>query len=70
MIKAPKWCSDAVPVRVGWKDPRTGEILKVQGFSEEQLAEWHAASQSSEPQPVFLAEEVVEESDVEESQDD
>jgi len=68
MIKAPKWCSDAVPVKAGWSDPRTGELLKVQNFSHEQIAEWHAAASGSAPQPVFLTEEVVE--DVEESEDD
>jgi hypothetical protein len=49
MIKAPKWCSNAVPVRAGWKDPVTGEILKVQNFSEAHIAEWHA---SKNPAPV------------------
>ena len=70
MIKAPKWCKNAVPVKAGWSDARTGEVLKVQNFSHEQIAEWHAASQVSSPksQPVFLAEEVVEE--VERSEDD
>ena len=68
MIKAPKWCKEAVPVKAGWSDARTGELLKSQGFSESQIAEWHAASQGSAPQPVFLAQEVVE--DVEESEDD
>jgi hypothetical protein len=51
MIKAPKWCSDAVPVKSGWSDPRTGEVLKVQNFSESEIAEWHS-SKSPAPAPV------------------
>lgn len=63
MIKAPKWCSDAVPVKAGWSDPRTGELLKVQNFSHEEIAEWHAAKNPA-PAPAPVVE------DVEEPEDD
>ena len=63
MIKAPKWCKDAVPAKSGWKDARTGELLKSQGFSESQIAEWHEAAEGPSPQPVFLAGEVEEPED-------
>lgn len=57
MIKAPKWCSNAVPSRAGWLDPYTGEVLKVQNFSKKQIAEWH---ESKNPAPVKRKLEVVE----------
>lgn len=57
MIKAPKWCSNAVPSRAGWLDPHTGEVLKVQNFSKEQIAEW---KRSKDPAPVKVEPEVVE----------
>ena len=25
--KAPDWMPDAIPTELGWKDPRTGEII-------------------------------------------
>ena len=28
MIQPPNWKKDAIPARNGWKDPKTGEILK------------------------------------------
>lgn len=58
MIKAPKWCRDAVPVKAGWSDPKTGELLKVQNFSQEEIAEWHGVSK---PEPAPEPEQVVEE---------
>jgi hypothetical protein len=57
MIKAPKWCSNAVPSRAGWLDPYTGEVLKMQNFSKEQIAEWHEAKN---PTPVKKKPKVVE----------
>lgn len=54
MIKAPKWCGDAVPVKSGWADPRTGEVLKVQNFSASEIAEWKS-SKSPAPSPAPVA---------------
>ena len=51
MIKAPKWCSNAVPSRAGWLDPYTGEVLKMQNFSKEQLAEWHESKNPATVKP-------------------
>lgn len=58
MIKAPKWCSNAVPSRAGWLDPYTGEVLKIQNFSKEQIAEWH---DDKNPPPAPVMESPVEE---------
>lgn len=60
MIKAPKWCKDAVPVKAGWSDARTGELLKVQNFSHEEIAEWHGAKN---PAPAPVVEDVEESGD-------
>ena len=43
MIKAPGWCSHAVPTTRGWKHPRTSEILKRRSISQAEIDEWHAA---------------------------
>ena len=51
MIKAPGWCSHAVPTTRGWKHPRTSEILKRRAISEAEIAAWHAG-QSGTPAPV------------------
>ncbi len=61
MIKAPKWCRDAVPAKAGWKDARTGELLKVQNFSHEEIAEWHASKNPAPVAPVVEEEEDSEE---------
>ena len=39
-IKAPKWCSNAVPTSRGWTDPVTGEVYKSGGFTQEQISTW------------------------------
>ena len=62
MIKAPKWCKDAVPVKAGWSDPRTGELLKVQNFSHEEIAEWHGVKNPA-PAPAPVVEDVEESGD-------
>ena len=51
MIKAPGWCSHAVPTTRGWKHPRTSEILKRRSISEAEIVAWHAG-QSGTPAPV------------------
>lgn len=43
MIKAPKWCSDAVPVTSkGWVSP-SGELMASSRFTQAQVDEWHNA---------------------------
>jgi len=43
MIKAPKWCSDAVPVASkGWVSPK-GELMVSSRFTQAQVDEWHNA---------------------------
>lgn len=41
MLKAPKWLKDAKPTTLGWTHPVSGELLKSQRFTAEQVAEWH-----------------------------
>jgi hypothetical protein len=37
MIKAPKWCSNAVPTKRGWENPTTGELYVAKRFTQEQI---------------------------------
>jgi len=43
MIKAPNWCSNAIPTARGWEDPVTGEVYVSARFTQEQLAEYNEA---------------------------
>jgi len=43
MIKAPNWCSNAIPTARGWEDPVTGEVYVSARFTQEQLDEYNAA---------------------------
>jgi len=44
MIKAPKWCGDAVPVASkGWVSP-SGELLVSSRFTQAQVDEWYGNS--------------------------
>jgi hypothetical protein len=46
MIKAPKWCSDAVPVAAkGWVSPK-GELMVSSRFTQAQVDEWYAATET------------------------
>lgn len=58
MIKAPGWCSHAIPTTRGWKHPRTSEILKKRAIHPHDIAAWHRAN-GSEPtaEPVAPLEE-------------
>ena len=40
MLKAPRWCAQAVPTSRGWEDPTTGELFVARRFSEEQITEF------------------------------
>ena len=44
MIKAPKWCGDAIPVASkGWVSP-SGELLVSSRFTQAQVDEWYGNS--------------------------
>jgi hypothetical protein len=42
-IKPPSWAKNAIPTLNGWKDPRSGELLKSTNISQEQIAEYTGA---------------------------
>lgn len=42
-IKAPAWCSNAIPTANGWEDPNTGEVYVSARFTQEQLDEYNVA---------------------------
>ena len=44
MIKAPKWCSQAVPTPRGWVDPITGELFISKRFSQLEIDEFNSQS--------------------------
>lgn len=52
-IKAPAWCSNAIPTHNGWEDPDTGELYVSSGFSQTQIDEFFGVT-PAEPdwQPV------------------
>jgi hypothetical protein len=54
-IKAPKWCSNAVPTSRGWTDPVTGEVYKSGGFTQEQIDEFNGVAEviTEVPEPVI-----------------
>jgi len=60
MIKAPGWCSHAVPTLRGWKHPRTSEILKKRSISQAEIDEWYAAQDGVAPAPEPVADPVEE----------
>ena len=46
MIKAPKWCSDAVPVASkGWVSPK-GELMSSSRFTQAQVDEWYGTTET------------------------
>jgi len=46
MIKAPKWCSDAVPVAAkGWVSPK-GELMVSSRFTQAQVDDWYGATET------------------------
>ena len=51
-INGPK---GAVPTTRGWENPKTGELLKSQRISEDQIAEWNEAVNPT-PKPQVLRE--------------
>ena len=71
-IKPPSWAKNAIPTSVGWKDPRSGELLKATRLSQSDIDEYLGVSAPKPtpapppppaPEPVEVEEDVVEEDD-------
>jgi len=53
MIKPPPYCKDAQPTPIGWRNPRTREILSVRKLSQKDIDEYIASTMTdSTVQPV------------------
>ena len=48
-ITPPNYQKDAIPTARGWTHPRTGELLKAQKLSEQQIAEYNGDVVTSAP---------------------
>jgi hypothetical protein len=52
-IKPPPYCPNAQPTPIGWRDPRTREILAVRKLSQKDIDEYIASTmEDSKVQPV------------------
>jgi len=52
-IKPPPYCKDAQPTPIGWRNPRTREILSVRKLSQKDIDEYIASTmEDSKVQPV------------------
>ena len=51
MIKPPSYKRNAVPSPRGWRHPRTGELLKKQKLTQEQIDEYLGLGTVSAPEP-------------------
>ena len=51
MIKPPSYKKNAVPSPRGWRHPRTGELLKKQKLTQEQIDEYLGLGTVSAPEP-------------------
>ena len=60
MIKPPSYKKNAVPSPRGWRHPRTGELLKKQKLTQEQIDEYLGVGSEPEPEVVEIEEEVQE----------
>ena len=59
MIKPPSYKKNAVPSPRGWRHPRTGELLKKQTLTQEQIDEYLGVGTAvPEPEVVEIEEEV------------
>ena len=54
-ISPPNYQKDAIPTARGWTHPRTGELLKAQKLSEQQIAEYNGEAAAAAA-PVTLTE--------------
>lgn len=48
-ISPPNYQKDAIPTPRGWTHPRTGELLKAQKLSEQQIAEYNGEAVTTAP---------------------
>lgn len=75
-ISPPNYQKDAVPTTRGWTHPRTGELLKAQKLSQQQIDEYNGVfgAQTLTESPIteeeFAAEHLVEDEDDYWSEDD
>lgn len=63
MITPPSYAKDAVPTRSGWKHPKTGELLKAQNMTQEQIDEYNGVqslNESPTTKEEFVAEHIEE----------
>jgi len=44
MIKPPSWAKNAIPTSVGWKDPRSGELLKATKLTQSDIDSYMGVS--------------------------
>jgi hypothetical protein len=52
-IKPPPYCPNAQPTPIGWRDPRTREILSVRKLSQKDIDEYIASTmEDSKSEPV------------------
>lgn len=52
-IKPPPYCPNAQPTPIGWRDPRTREILAIRKLSQKDIDEYIASTMTdSKVQPV------------------
>ena len=60
MIQPPNWKNDAIPARNGWKDPKTGEILKSQSITQAQIDEYMGVKPEPKKEPILQTHDIVE----------
>lgn len=56
MITPPNYKKNATPSPRGWRHPRTGELLKKQNISQEEINEYLGVGTVSAPEPEVLIE--------------
>ena len=61
-IQPPSWAKNAVPTPNGWQEPRTGELLKSQRLTQEDIDVYNGVEVNAPaPTPAHVPEPVVEE---------
>ena len=53
-IKPPPYCKDAQPTPIGWRNPRTREILAVRKISQAEIDEYYGIETETEETPVIV----------------
>ena len=51
-MKPPSWAKNAVPTLIGWKDPRTGELLKSTKLAQADIDAYLGKTVAPAPAPV------------------